>query len=114
MPLYTPDKLTTCSLTRLTLLPELRLALLDCSHNHVAYTSSWQSVQTSLNPFHRDNVEVLGTYRGNKKKPFALANPLQKSLETFVTPLIEVNSTGCHFTQKRCLSIPFHDNSLSH
>lgn len=31
-----------------------------------------------------------------------------------VTSLIETNSTGCHFTQKRCFSLPFHDNSLSH
>lgn len=32
----------------------------------------------------------------------------------FVTSPIEINSTGCHFTQKRCFSLPFHDNSVSH
>lgn len=45
------------------------------------------------------------TTPGGKGTPFPTA---------VVTSPIEINSTGCHFTQKRCFSLPFHDNSLSH
>lgn len=45
----------------LTLLPELWLAFLDCGHDHVTNSSSRKTVQTPLDAFHRDDVQVLGT-----------------------------------------------------
>lgn len=50
-------------LSTLTLLPQLRLALLHGSHHHVTHASSRQPVQAPLDALHGDDVEVLGTYR---------------------------------------------------
>lgn len=49
-------------LSELTLLPQLRLALLDGGHHHIAHASRRQPVQTSLDPLDGDDVQVLSTY----------------------------------------------------
>lgn len=43
------------------LLAELRLTLLDGSHDEVAHTSSGKAVQAALVSLNGDDVEVLGT-----------------------------------------------------
>jgi hypothetical protein len=42
------------------LLPQLWLSLLDCCHDHVANTGSWESVQSRTNTLDGDDVEVTG------------------------------------------------------
>jgi hypothetical protein len=43
------------------LLPQLRLALLDCSHDHVAHATGWETVEARADTFDGDDVEVSGT-----------------------------------------------------
>lgn len=43
------------------LLSQLRLALLDGGNKHVTDASSRQTVQTTTNAMHSNNVQVLGT-----------------------------------------------------
>lgn len=45
------------------LLSQLRLALLDSGNKHVTNTSSGQTVQTTTNAVHSNNVQVLGTWK---------------------------------------------------
>lgn len=40
------------------LFPQLRLSLLDCSHNHVTHASGWQTVKTSADTLNGDDVEI--------------------------------------------------------
>lgn len=47
----------------LTLLSELWFAFLDRGHHHVTHTSSRKSVQSSLDPLHRDDIQIFGSYR---------------------------------------------------
>ena len=44
----------------LTLLAEIRLALLHGGHHHVTTAASGQAVQARPHTHHRDNVQVLG------------------------------------------------------
>ena len=41
------------------LLSELWFAFLDCGHHHVTHTSSRKSIQSSLDPLHRDDIQIL-------------------------------------------------------
>lgn len=43
------------------LLSEFRLSLLDSCHNHIADTSSWQTVKTRTDTLHGDDVEISGS-----------------------------------------------------
>ena len=56
------------------LLSELCFAFLDCGHHHVTHTSSRKSIQSSLDPLHRDDIQIFGSYvvstvdQGSKRK----------------------------------------------
>ena len=47
--------------SRQNLLTEIRFTLLDGSHNHVTNTGGWQTVETTLDTLHGDDVKVLGS-----------------------------------------------------
>ena len=51
------------SISLLTLLSELWFAFLDCGHYHVTHTSSRKSIQSSLDPLHRDDIQIFGSYK---------------------------------------------------
>jgi hypothetical protein len=59
------------------LLPQLRLSLLDCGHDHVASTTSRQTVETRTDTLHGDDVQVAGArvvaavHDGTAKLPLA-------------------------------------------
>lgn len=49
------------SVPLLTLLSELWFAFLDRGHHHVTHTRSRQSVQASLDPLHRDDIQIFSS-----------------------------------------------------
>ena len=43
------------------LLPEIRLSLLDCGHDHISNAGGREPIEAALDSLHRDDVKVLRT-----------------------------------------------------